>query len=120
MSPNNTLGKIGREEVLEFARIIGACPTAGEGVHRWIFSAALKLKHCCDEATAREVIALAGSCCGRAVPEREISDAVRNARTSEPKRALPQWPRKNPALIATISTGGATAAVLKKKSPVNG
>src|SRR2546427_6443320 len=57
------------------ARILGRCPTTGAGVHRWIFSAALKLKHC-DEGIAHELIARAVAECGRPVPDREIKDAV--------------------------------------------
>ena len=59
--------------------LIGPVPRSGDGVHRWLFISALKL-HCRfspEEVflTLREAV----SECDRLVPDREISDAVKNS-----------------------------------------
>jgi hypothetical protein len=99
-------------------KIIGQCPKAGGGVHRWIFSAALLLKRRCDERTARAVIAHAVGGCGREVSEREIRDAVSKARGRRAKRTTPPWPQKNDRFIQAVAQNNITVAKLRELSPI--
>jgi hypothetical protein len=105
-------------EYASLFRIIGYCPNAGSGVHSWIFLAALRLKHLCDEKTACATITRAVARCGREVTESEIRDAVSSARNAKAGRGGPKWPCKNDSLIHAAAQNGFTVAKLRELSPV--
>lgn len=95
---------------------IGPCPSEGNGVHRWVFSAAGALRKCSEEM-ACAVIAKAVANCGRLVPEREIRSAVLNARQPGSKCAAQRWPSKNPELILEAEKNGVGVEALQRLSP---
>jgi hypothetical protein len=97
-------------------KVIGPCPTTGR--HAWIWKAALKLK-ACDEETSAAAIRAGAANCGREVPEKEIRDAVINARRTNRKPALPAWPKKNPKLIREAQKNGVDVAALRRLSPAD-
>src|ERR1041385_1231081 len=78
------------------ARRLRPCPSTGEGVHRWIYLAAIFLRDARhSEQTACNAIARAVVGCGREVPKSEIEDAVRNAAHRPTTSAAPPWPARN-------------------------
>lgn len=109
----------------EVADILASCPPAGEGVHPWLFYAAEQLhEHVEDQTEIETLLAEACSKCGRVVPRREISDAVRNStpekceqRREASEGELP-WPPRNTIRIAEIAKQGPTKEALRQRSPV--
>jgi hypothetical protein len=101
--------------------LLASCPKSGDGVHTWLFVAALKLhRHFKDkeELVRRLVEATAG--CGRDVPDSEIRDAVRNSapdRDGQP-HAGPRWPARNAGRIESIVRDGPNFEQLEHSSPV--
>ena len=79
-------------------------PTAGAGVHGWLFSCARQLHAHLNEAAIAALLQASVSACGRAVPERELMDAVRNSRevawTSRPGEAGSPRPREGAARLS--------------------
>jgi hypothetical protein len=60
--------------------LLGACPTAGNGVHAWIFQCALALRRAgYSEGEMAEMIEGAAVNCGRALEAHEIPDAIKNS-----------------------------------------
>lgn len=66
---------------------ITPCPSAGHGVHDWLFATACRLARegLADDNIARHLVAWTCKI-GREIPEREISEAVRNARRTVSNR----------------------------------
>jgi hypothetical protein len=106
-------------ELARIHRLVGPCPREGNGVHTWIFLAALRLKNRCDSKTASIVISRAVSKCGRLVPPREIEDAIRNATGSFRGPRQRRWPEKNRELIVKAVVGMPSLAALRQLSPIN-
>lgn len=59
--------------------IIGHVPKAGEGVHRWLYISALKLRGQFRPEKIVEILRSAAAPCGRRVPDSEIQTAVKNS-----------------------------------------
>ena len=89
--------------------IVSNPPRSGEGFHNWLFCAARALWKCGrSEYDIRAILENAASTCGRYVPEREISETVRNSQVSAFQPLSVQhrpWPALNreqrEAIIAT-------------------
>lgn len=107
--------------------LLGACPRAGEGVHGWLFSISRQLH---AHRTRDEIIALLTATvasCGRAVPAKEISDAVDKAKScawqpgtnqggiATPPRA---WPDVNQSARREIVKDGGGLVDLWETSPL--
>src|SRR5690349_13941997 len=84
--------------------LLNACPSAGSGVHRWLFRCARQLwAHYSSKAEIVELLAAASFGCGRSIPRREIEAAVEDARKCawQPSgngyvaQAAPKWPAVN-------------------------
>jgi hypothetical protein len=117
-------------------RTADACPRAGSGVHRWLVSEANRARwRGLAPQTAAAVLREASATCGRAVPAREIQDAVRSAFTSPwtpPGRANaprflprftvpaspPKWPAVNQEQREAITRDGAGLADLWEVSRI--
>lgn len=110
-----------RPSAQAIADILQSCPTAGDGVNRWLFSAALKLHRLKIEAEEiEELLAEATDDCGRAMKPDEISRAVRNsapgALKGRPWRR--KWPQRNYKQIEAIGLDGVRLSELEQQSPV--
>jgi hypothetical protein len=103
--------------------ILASCPRAGSGVHRWLFTTALKLhRYCPDKAELARLITLGSSDCGRDVSEAEIDDAVANsqpiAEGTVAKAPRRRWPERNAEQIEAIRKAGPTLDRLSAMSPI--
>jgi hypothetical protein len=100
------------------------CPKAGGGVHKWIFISALELAKYTDQNTAFDLIRSYSESCERAVPDREIREAISTASSTAPlsKRKQttksPNWPSKNEEQIEAITEDGEGLAELWESSPI--
>ena len=98
------------------------CPKAGGGVHKWIFISALELAKYTDQNTAFDLIRSYSESCERAVPDREIREAISTASSTAPlsKRTTksPNWPSKNEEQIEAITEDGEGLAELWESSPI--
>lgn len=105
--------------------VLWSCPSAGAGVHRWLFASARLLhSHYQNDAQIVALLEVASAGCGRRIERREIEDAVRNSR----QNALPPgkadsvtttteaWPRVDLKKIETITAAGKGVPDLKSKS----
>jgi hypothetical protein len=65
----------------QFARdLLGSCPSAGAGVHSWLFRTARVLHpFYADKRELALLLEAASAGCGREIPEQEIIDAIRNS-----------------------------------------
>ncbi len=90
------------------------CPKAGGGVHKWIFNSARELAKYTDQNTAFDLIRSYSESCERAVPDREIREAISTASLSKRKRTTksPNWPSKNEEQIEAITEDGEGLAEL--------
>ncbi len=99
------------------------CPKSGEGVHRWIFSAALTLHRArVPESEMAGLIFNATKNCGRDVSSQEIKDAIVNSgrylRDGIPaERRTPKWPTQNLEQIEAITRDGIGLDGLREISP---
>lgn len=106
--------------------VLWSCPTAGAGVHRWLFAAARVLHaHYADDNQIIGLLEAASADCGRSVQRREIEDAVRHSRqrtglaghaslTTTPTSA---WPEPNRQKIEALIAAGMGLGGLKQASP---
>jgi len=98
----------------QFARkLLASCPTAGNGVHNWLFRAARVLhRYYPNKRELALLLEAASANCGREVPEREIIDAITNSEscawnpgqkssTTASAKAF-SWPRYNRDLAENI------------------
>lgn len=85
--------------------LLGSCPTAGNGVHAWIFQCALALRRAgYSEGETAEMIEGAAVNCGRTLEAHEIPDAIKNSASRSapsdtsargggmPSARAPRWP----------------------------
>ena len=103
------------------------CPPAGGGVHLWLLSEANRCRlRGLSPDTATAVLRETTATCGRAVPAREIQDAVRAAfastwtpggRTAQAPPSPPKWPQVNAAAVRRIISEGPGLADLWEASP---
>jgi hypothetical protein len=101
--------------------ILQSCPTAGDGVNRWLFSGALKLHRLKIEAEEiEELLEEATADCGRAMKPNEISRAVRNSApgTLKERPWRRKWPQRNYEQIEAIGLEGVRLSELEQQSPV--
>lgn len=120
-----------RTQLPRFVRdMLAACPTAGAGVHNWLFRVARVLHpFYADKRELAALIASAALGCGRVVPAGEIEKTVANSAacawtpgrkpTHVPASGL-RWPRRNEEQIeAVVAASDVTALVdLWEVSPV--
>lgn len=78
----SSIPNAGRQgELPQFVRDMIACPPKhGDGVHTWLFKVARHLHAHRDSESIVSLLAVASEGCGRAVPEKEIRDAVTSAK----------------------------------------
>lgn len=114
----------------QFAReLLGACPTAGSGVHPWLFKCAGALRRAgCGEAEIAELIADAAAGCGRELEAHEIPDAIKNSSQPVPTKPTQssapagnaKWPKASLARLESILADPAAPGLvdLWERSPV--
>jgi hypothetical protein len=104
--------------------LLRSCPSAGKGVHRWLFVTALKLHRICpDKQVLANLLTEATNRCGRGVETREIEEAIRDSqRIVEDDNGAPKffrrWPDRNEELIQRIVSEGPTLEQLQAQSPI--
>jgi hypothetical protein len=108
-----------REAAIE--KLLLSCPTAGDGVNPWLFTAALKLhEYEIEPVEIEELLENATVDCGRDLKSDEIARAVRNsapgALQNRPWRR--RWPERNYEQIEAIGLNGIRVAELVRRSPV--
>lgn len=121
----------GQGEFPPFLRDLIACPPRHkDGVHQWLFRVARQLHAHRDTETIINLLAAATDGCGRPVPEKEIRDAVENARAcawlpsgdaAAPRvaTAAPKWPERDAERISAIAEADPDAlGMLRESSPV--
>jgi len=107
-------------------------PTAGSGIHAWLFKCAKGLKAWRTAQQAYEILRTAANNCTRHVPDREIVDCLNNAHNNwRPEIGVPrsvtlmgqQAPREkaHPEIdwetISAIAKAGGSIATLRAASP---
>jgi hypothetical protein len=118
--------------------LLASPPAAGDGIHRWLYRCACALRGSCAAADSTRLLKAATERCGRTVTERELADAVRNARAEpwrprgispglrvmlgngsdvEPPRAGIGWPPPDWSTIAAIARTGVGIPEMLKASP---
>jgi len=104
--------------------VLGSCPKAGNGVHRWLFVAALKLHaECADKEVLARLLEEATANCGREVTSAEIENAIRNSQRSieNPARKtqpVHRWPVCEKEQIQAVVRDGPNFAQLADMSPI--
>lgn len=107
-------------------QLIDSCPTAGAGVHSWIFKVARQLHAHMPAAQIAALLRDKVSTCGRRVPDRELLQAVQNAigcawvPSGSVKTAptAPTWPPVNQERRAAIVRDGPMLVDLWELSPI--
>jgi hypothetical protein len=99
--------------------ILASCPCAGEGVNRWLFTAALKLHRLgIEDGRIEELLEEATVDCGRGIKSGEIERAVRNSAPDKLAGYTPRrWPDRNYEQIEAIGHCGMHVAGLEAQSP---
>jgi hypothetical protein len=109
--------------------MLSACPSAGTGVHSWLFRCARQLHaHYSDPGEIVRLLEAVSHGCGRPIPLREITAAVqdaakvawqpKNGDTQQHYQAEPAWPVVNEKRRAAIIRDGFKLADLWEASPV--
>jgi hypothetical protein len=101
--------------------ILETCPTAGEGVNRWLFCASLRLHRLGVKPNVIEqLLEEATFNCGRDLSPTEIERAVTNSdpATLRSRPRYRKWPRRNFEQIEAIGLGGIKLIDLRRLSPV--
>ena len=109
-------------------RQLAAPPSAGSGVHSWLFTMALQLHAYREPGEIVKLLTAAVKNCGRTVPPQEILDAVRNSKKGRSgggapsahssKKPRSKWPSVNEGNRAAIVTESPfNIATLKGASP---
>ncbi len=104
--------------------LLSGCPKTGNGVHNWLFRAALALHPYYQEESHIHALLLSNSAgCGRIVSDSEIFQAIRDSLKyhKDPRygrQTQSRWPSVNSKKIEAIATNGSGLAELKKTSPV--
>ena len=102
--------------------IARSCPSSGDGVHRWLFRAALKLHRLhINPADVESVLNHATSDCGRAMNYKEVEDAVRSAwvliNQGMSGTSAPRWAARDYGKILEIVARGPKVEQIKQRSP---
>ena len=102
--------------------IVASCPTAGEGVNRWFYPAALRLLTLgLDKPEVEELLEEGCADCGRSIRSDEIPRAVRNAAaalTGARPVSHCKWPTRNYEQIEAIASAGLRTNDLEESSPL--
>ena len=104
--------------------VLASSPQAGNGVHRWLYVAALKLHpYFPDKAKLEWELDMATRNCGREVTTAEIENAVRDSlrfleNPTGQTQTVHRWPARNQGRIETIVRTGPKFAELAAMSPV--
>lgn len=107
--------------------LIASAPHAGDGVHGWIYKVSRQLHAHRGEEDIFYLLKSALVDCGRTVPDKEIWDAVRNAKATawKPRGAgdpvivsQPAWPERDKDKLDAIVRQGLGLQDLWEKSPV--
>lgn len=106
----------------QFVRdLLASCPSAGTGVHAWLFRAARQLHaHYPDKAELARLLEAASHGCGRHVSESEIREAIANSEHTawqpgggnSATRPQSKWPEVNQEQRAAIIRDGGGLADL--------
>jgi hypothetical protein len=101
--------------------MVAGCPQSGDGVHRWLFLCARQLHSHLSPENIERVLAEAVADCGRDVPDREISDAVRNSDPAnrDISNRIPAWPKPDPVKIEEVVRRGPSSTELAAMKPVS-
>jgi hypothetical protein len=95
--------------------LLASCPTAGRGVHVWLFGTARALhRHHVEGDDMYRLLEQSVSDCGRFVPPREIEEAIKNSASDgwtpgqnfASGRRKSKWPGRDYALIERIARSG--------------
>src|SRR4051812_19738958 len=96
--------------------LLASPPSAGEGVHNWLFRVARHLHvHYLDKAEMVRLLAGATEECGRLVSRQEIEDAIRNSQSvawrptfggGQSKPPKLKWPDVDLAAIEKLARAG--------------
>ena len=95
------------------------CPTAGDGVHRWIYHVVCRMVDA--DKPDDQIVEYCAEHCTRALQPNEVENAILSRRgvlqrgTAAPKV---RWPRPNPQLVRQITYGSPGVASLFKLSPM--
>ncbi len=108
--------------------LLGCCPSAGSGVHLWLFRCARYLHaFYTDKDELAELLEACAADCGRNIPSREIIAAVRDSEHcawepgTQARLAIkpqPRWPNPISERIASIIKDGAGLVDLWELSPI--
>ena len=109
-------------------RKLAVPPSAGGGVHTWLFTMALQLHAYREPGEIVKLLTAAVKNCGRAVPPQEILDAVRNSKKGRSgggapsahssKKPRSKWPSVNEGnRAAIVKESPFNIATLKEESP---
>lgn len=105
--------------------ILRAVPVAGQGVHNWLFRAALVLFRCGREESVRTTVETLVTGCGRRVSVREMDEAIHNARGAARQTAgqrtgktETRWPKPNLEQIEAVVANRGGLVDLWEASPV--
>ena len=112
---------IAPEQSDEIGTVLRSCPTAGDGVNRWLFCAARKLHLLkVESSTIEELLERASANCGRLVKAAEIGRAVRNSKpgTRSNRLTMRKWPQRDYEQIEAIGRSGFRVEGLQAHSPV--
>jgi hypothetical protein len=106
--------------------MIAGVPRAGDGVHSWIYKVARQLHAHRSEEDIFCLLKASLDDCGRSVPDREIWDAVRNAKATAWRPHLPgepvivsqpAWPARDKEKIDALVRQGFGLQDLWERSP---
>ncbi len=107
--------------------LLSSCPTAGGGVHAWLFRCA-RVLHAFypNQNELAGLLEAAAAGCGRDIPRREIVAAIRDSepckwQPGQPQSgyvAEPRWPEPMSARIAEIAKDGPGLVDLWEMSPI--
>jgi predicted DNA-binding transcriptional regulator AlpA len=108
--------------------MLAAPPSAGAGVHAWLFSVARQLHHHLRGPEIMDLLASRVQDCGRPVSRREIQEAVRDSMACawQPRMdgrpvatAAPKWPALDMELREVIISDGAGVVEFGSKRDVS-
>ncbi len=94
------------------------CPTAGEGVHRWIYHVVCRMID--DNAEDIDIVTYCGEHCTRALQSREVENAIMSRRKMLQRGIAPRprWPKASPSFIERITSRPTSVASLFELSPM--
>ena len=102
----------------DFTNAIKTCPTAGDGVHRWIYHVVCRMLDA--EKPDADIVAFCEEHCTRALQPNEVENAIISRQgqlqTGTPPR--PRWPKAAPSVIAEITARPTSVASLFELSPM--